>query len=156
MVRRMARDTADRAIAEERRTHVARYRLQRLSVREIAERLAVDGLRNPTTSQPWDHATVHRDCRALALEWRRDALADTARRTGEVLAELREVRRQAWAAGDLNVVLRALKQEAELLGLDAPTRVDFTALIRLDAERAGLDPDEMVRVAEQVLRESRT
>lgn len=53
-------------------------------------------------------------------------------------------------------VLRIMDRRAALLGLDAPTRSDFTAVIRLDAERAGLDPDEAVRIAEQVLRESRT
>lgn len=152
----MAFNSASTDIIAHRRARVAYWRLRRLSDRDIAAKLAAEGLANPETGEPWTHVTVHLDRQALRRQWGRDSSVDTGTHAAEVLAELREVRRQAWEAGDLTIVLRALKQECELLGLDAPTRVDFTALIRLDAERAGLDPDEMVQLAEQVLRETRT
>lgn len=151
----MPRSTADQAIAEERRRRVAYHRLRRLTEREIAAALEAEGLRNPATDEPWTHVTVHRDLVALAGQWRSEALADTAPIKAELWAELREVRRAAWAANDFATVLRALKQEAELLGLDAPLKVDLEARIRELAARENLDPEEAVEEARRVLRDAR-
>jgi|SRR5581483_1753264 len=150
----MGRNAAADA-ADHRRARVAHHRLRRLSVREIAAELEREGLRNPETGEPWTWVTVHRDCQALARRWQREALADTAPLKAELWAELRAVRRQAWTDGDLATVLRALKQEAELLGLDAPVKVDVVAYVRDLAAREGLDPDEAVATAERILRDAR-
>lgn len=42
-----------------------------------------------------------------------------------------------------------------MYGLDAPVLVDVEAVVRAEAERAGLDPDEVVREAAGYLREQR-
>ena len=61
-------------------------------------------------------------------------------------------------AGDVPAVLallRIMEREAKLLGLDAPTKVDIEARVRLIAEREGFDPDEAVRDVYRILKESR-
>lgn len=151
----MARNGAGDEIAEQRRARVAHHRLRRLSTREIAAELEREGLRNPDTDEPWTYVTVHRDLQALTKQWRADALGDTAPLKAELWAELRAVRRTAWEGADLPTVLRALKQEAELLGLDAPLKVDLEARIRELAAREGLDAEEAVEEARRVLRDAR-
>lgn len=153
----MKRDTADQGIVAHRRRRVAYHRLRGLAVREIATALEVEGLRNPDSEEPWTHATVHRDCVAMVAEWRRDALGDTAPLRAELWAELREVRRAAWEAGDTATVLRAVKQEAELLGLDAEKRVkiDIDERVRRLADILNLSYEEALAEVNEVLREHR-
>ena len=95
------------------------------STRKIAEYLATQPtLWNPETRKPWSQDTVKRDLTILTHEWREAAVQDTdAFRTAH-LAELREARAGAWRKDDIASVLRALKQEADLLGLNAPQRID--------------------------------
>jgi len=52
-------------------------------------------------------------------------------------------------------LLAVMARRAELLGLDAPRRIDVEGMLRAAALRDGLDPDEMVREAESYLREQR-
>lgn len=102
-----------------RQRRVARWRLQRLTVDEISERLA-------ETSTPASRATVARDVQKLELKWRTDSLRDMGTLKGEHVAELREVRRRAWEGtkGDgkpqLFYVLKSLDQEAKVLLLEQP------------------------------------
>lgn len=138
---------------EARRARVAQLRLQRLTERAIAAKLEAEGIINPGTGRPWTCVTVHDDLVALSERWQAEALADTKPIKAELWAELREVRRQAWESGDLTTVLRALKQEAELLGVDAPTKIDLVAYVRELATREGLDPEEAVAMAERIVRE---
>jgi hypothetical protein len=149
------RSRAHRDLIEARRARVAELRLRRLTTRDIAVRLAEEQILNPETGESWSHVTVAEDLKALTAQWRREALADTAPIKAELWAELREVRRQAWEAGDLTTVLRALKQEAELLGLDAPLKVELEARIRELAAREGLDVEEAIEEARRVLRDAR-
>lgn len=60
--------------------------------------------------------------------------------------------------GDGNAVdrvLRIMVRRADLLGLDAPAKIDIGVYVRRMAEEMGLDPDEAMREAERVLREAR-
>lgn len=113
-------------IIDQRRRMVAALSLRKLTQRELVEALRTKGLRNPDTGRPYGLATVNRDLKALCKAWRLAAAADIAERKGLHLAELDEVKRAGWAAKDLAVVLRALGQEARVLGLDAPWRADVT------------------------------
>lgn len=142
-------------IVAHRRRLVASLRLRRLSQREITKALEQQGLRHPTTDEPWSLTTVHLDCRALAEEWQATAVSDIGKLKGEHLAELREVRRAAWSEKDYMLVLRSLKQEAELLGLDAPQKVDIRSEVHLIAVQLGVPESEAVAIAEQVIREAR-
>lgn len=51
------------------------------------------------------------------------------------------------------LVLAADKRTAELLGLDAPTRVDIEHRIRQMAEAVGIDPEAAIAEAEAIIRE---
>ena len=50
------------------------------------------------------------------------------------------------------MVLRIMERRAAMLGLDAPKKIDLTAYIRDLAEREGIDPDEAVAAAEEIVR----
>lgn len=56
----------------------------------------------------------------------------------------------AMLAGDTaaaNTVLGILKREADLLGLDAPKKIDIEGRLRAMAEAEGFDPDQAIEVA---------
>lgn len=150
----MALNTAGRDVIEVRRSRVAHWRLRGLSAREIAAQLAVEELVNPRTGAPWDHVTVFNDLRALTQTWRAEALGDTAPLKSRLWAELRAARRRAWAQEDLITVLRGIKLEAELLGLNEPDRVDVEVRVRGLALARGLDPEAAVDEVRRILDES--
>ena len=50
------------------------------------------------------------------------------------------------------MVLQIMDRRARYLGLDAPQKIDLTASIREMAEREGIDPDQAVRDAEEIVR----
>ena len=52
------------------------------------------------------------------------------------------------------LVLQIMDRRVRLLGLDSPQKIDITGWIREMAKREGLDPDQAVRDAEDILRES--
>lgn len=151
----MSPNTSTEAIIAHRRRLVAGMRLRHVTLREIVDALARSGEQNPATGKPWSLFAVHADSKALDAEWRAEAAKDTDTHKSAMLAELREVRRKAWAEGSLAIVLRSLQQEAQLLGLDEPAKIDIGVYVRRMAEEMGLDPDEAMREAERVLREAR-
>lgn len=136
-----------------RRGQVAHLRARGLSCREIATKLADAGCNNPTSGAPWTHDTVHRDIQALTVDWQRTTGEDFKAQVAVHLAELREVRKVAWETMELGIVLKSLKQEAELLRLHAPVEVDVEEPIRTMARQLGLDEDEAVKNALAILKE---
>jgi hypothetical protein len=143
---------ADPTIIAHRRQLVARLRLRLVSVRDIQRSLAGQFV-NPLTGEPWSLGTVAGDLVVLQRAWRRVAAAEIAARQGELLAELREARRVAWAANDLDVVLRGIRQEADLLGLNAPRQIDLTVRVRALAAALGIDEATALAEAERIIRE---
>lgn len=144
-----------RDVIAARRERVSFWRVRGLSTRAISAKLADEKLTNPRTEQPWDHDTITDDCKALLHIWQRSAQASTEARVAAQLAEYAAVRAAAWEAGDFNVIIRALKQEAELLGLNAPTKMDIELRIRQHARSLGFDEDEAVREAQSIIEEWR-
>jgi len=100
-----------------RREDVARLRLRGHTQRQIGELLNISA------------ATVNHDLAYLKDEWRASALASMEEHKTQVLAELEEVKRAAWAVKDMHAVLKALKAISDLLGLDAPMRVEETVTV---------------------------
>jgi len=49
-----------------------------------------------------------------------------------MLAELQEVKRKAWADGDLKSVLAAIKHERDLFGTDAPKKTELSGTVRTE------------------------
>jgi hypothetical protein len=121
----MTLNTSDEEVIAARRHKVAQLRLRGATQRELALSIGCS------------LGTINGDLTALRQEWRAAAAADTTEHIAAVLAELREVRRAAWAqmgGKGLPIVLQALKQECALLGLDAQSDTllpgDMTIIVR--------------------------
>ncbi len=109
-----------------RRLAAGIYLRESLTLEQLALRLAtlttpdgqaVIGGANPETEQPWSCDTLSRDLKALKKQWRDDAKAEIDTHTTRILAELQEVKREAWARGRLTQVLMAIDREMKLLGI---------------------------------------
>jgi|GEM_PF-6835017 len=108
--------------------------------------LEISGLVNVSPSQ------VSRDLGIIAKGWRESAARDIGEKKARDLAELEMVRRELWESwnqskqekGDpryVSELLKALKQSAELLGLNAPEK----SSIAIDVERIlDMGPPEIV------------
>ncbi|HOA25318.1 MAG TPA: hypothetical protein PKI52_15000 [Aggregatilineales bacterium] len=119
----MALSTAQRSLIEYRRERVASLRLRGLTEREIAEALPRLGIVNPQTGKPYSDVTVHNDLQVLEERWRAEAVRERAVHKANMLAEIREARREAWKAKDLVMVDRLMQREINLLGLDEPLQM---------------------------------
>jgi len=120
----MSLNTSRKDVIAHRRENVSRLRLRGLSIREIITAMAkMEPPMLGKDGQPYNVATIHGDLKAITAEWRERAAADIATLKAEQLAELREVKRKAWGAGDLANLLRAIKQEAEIIGTPADKTV---------------------------------
>lgn len=119
----MAMNKSQSEIRDHRRHRVAYYRLRGLNHREIIAALTNEEELNPKTNKPWSLGIINSDIRALGSEWRAQAARDTETHRATMLAELKEIVRAAWQSDDLTVILRSLKQQAELLGLDEPQQM---------------------------------
>lgn len=89
-------------------------------MREIVVALQQLGFVNPDSGEPWTLTTIHRDIQAIHTEWQRAAQKAIKKHKARQLAELAEVRRQAWHDNDMAAVLRAISLEMQLLGTEAP------------------------------------
>lgn len=119
----MALNKANEALIDQRRRLVASLLLRKLTRREIMKELEKQGLRNPDTGEPYALATVQGDIKALQREWRKEAQQNTGDHMAQILAELQEVKRAAWAKGQLFNVLRAIDTERDILGLTAAVKM---------------------------------
>jgi hypothetical protein len=114
---------------EERRARVAALLLQGLRPSEIASRVG--------NGSACARVKVSQDLRAIREQWKRSALCDYDAERGRVLAELENLKREAFASWEkskristgktsqpgnprfLEVIRNCLQDEAELLGLRA-------------------------------------
>jgi hypothetical protein len=134
-----------RDVIASRQERVAYWRVRGLSTRVIAERLADEGHTNPRTGNAWDHVTIEHDCLAVHARWQELANQSNHEWVTVQLARYEAIFTAAMEADDLGVAARILKQQAELLGLNAPKKIDLEILLRADAEANGLDADELIR-----------
>ena len=146
----MALNNSWQAIVAERMDLVASLVARQLTQREICAALERMGKLNPRTRQPWQLGTINGDIRRLRERWLESAQRSIELHQAERLRELAEVKKAAWQARDLDKVLRAIKQECEILGLAAPIKLDVT--LRRIAEEFGLTPEEILAEAEAYLR----
>lgn len=77
---------------------------------------------NPKTGEPYTLTTIHGDKQTLVKRWREEAMADVESHVSRQFAEIQEVKKLGWQQKDGDLVLKALKRESQLLGLDAPQR----------------------------------
>ena len=121
----MPLNNANEAIEAKRRDLVSSFLLRGMSQREVQEALA-GAMKNPLTDEPYSLGTVNGDIKRLRLEWRKSAAANTEVHKARQLAEIREVKRQAWTDNDPALVLRAIDLEANITGTKAPQRNELT------------------------------
>lgn len=154
-------------ICELRRLMISRCRLRGLSRWEIHQWLIDNGIINEETGQPFPMTTIVDDEAELRKRWRQQTDINIDERKKVLLAEIHEVKRLAFLRNDLNVVLIAIKQERDILGIDvAPTiNVNLEAgqslaqklegvaarlslAEELDEEHKPITPDEIILDAE--------
>lgn len=122
------------ALIDRRRLRVAELVKRRKTQREIVDILTVEGFANPDTGDPYSLGTINADVKALRAEWKREARQEMDAHRADLLAEINEVKRAAWGSDitvkqesegdkpvpDLPVIIRALRLQAAVLGLDKP------------------------------------
>lgn len=120
------------AIVEDRQRRVAQLVNRGLTQRQITASLPTIECLNIETGEPWDLRTINRDVKALRKDWREKAAGDTRQHQANVLAELAEVKRANWAMkpADFTVILKAIKQECDIMGLNAPVKHNIDATLR--------------------------
>lgn len=147
-------------VITKRRELVARLRVRGLTMREIVNALAAPGdsqFINPQSDQPFTLDTIKHDCHALDKQWRERAGVTIAEHKARHYIELQEVKRAGWKALDLASVLRALKQEADLLGLDAPKQLDINIIRKRAqeiADRLGVPVNDVLAQADRIAGEA--
>ena len=117
----MALNTANEAIEAKRLELVAALRLRGRTQREIQQALGQQ-LVNPATNEPYSLATINGDIKKLEKQWRKAAADSTIEHKARQLAEIGEVKRQAWLDKDPALVLRAIDLEANITGTKAAVR----------------------------------
>lgn len=132
----MTLNTSQRDMMEMRRAAVARLRLRGLTLREIALALAKGDAKgqgrilNPDTGEPYSNVTILNDLKALSAEWKENAQADISEHRARQIAEIEQVKRQAWSDSDGALALRAIELEMKLLGTNAPIKIDISTTLQ--------------------------
>lgn len=124
---------------EYRKNLVTKYHLEGYSTREIAQALVDEGCINPDTGGKFSHGTIANDLQEIKQEWQKTSFKDLIEFKAQHLAELRLVKKKAWAEQQYKVVLNALMQEAKILGLDAPSKIQTEHSFSGDATQEILD-----------------
>ena len=121
----MGLNTSNEMIEARRLELVASLRLRRRTQREIQQALATQ-LVNPKTGEAFSLGTINADVKKLEKGWRESAAAKVEEHKAQQLAEIQEVKRQAWNDKDLPIVLRALSLEADITGTKAPVQTEIS------------------------------
>ena len=130
---------------EERRWTVMELRHAGATYRDIARHLQIS------------IATAHKDYTHAVRTWAQpiaDELRDTeaARYDRLQLAYWQKALDGDHAAAQ--IVLRIFDRRARLFGLDEPAKIDITAFLEKAAEEAGIDVEEIIADAEEIIRRS--
>ncbi len=131
-----------------RRERVARLRLRGLTEREIAFQLGSgeNALFNPKTHKPYSNFIVHKDLEWLREQWEKEATKEIGEWKTKLIVEVEEVKRAAWAHGELETVLKCVTQQRKILGLDAPIKVAPTTPNGESAYESLSDDDRAARI----------
>jgi len=135
-------------LQEHRREAVARHMLRGLSLREIQDKLATaDKILNPDTKEPYSVETIRSDQAAIKRLWASSTKASVETHRARQLAELGEIKREAWGAGNHGLVLQALSQESKLTDTAAPLRINVSLVSDWWAavERMGHNPESVLK-----------
>lgn len=122
----MALNSSKKAIIEQRRALVASMRVKGLSQREIVANLTDHGYVNPKTEKPWSLGIINSDIAHTESEWREACTKDVCEHKARQLAEINAVKKSAWGSKEYAVVLKAIDQEAHILGTKAPIKQELS------------------------------
>ncbi len=119
-----------------KRTELVAHLLAKgLTIREITDAMASEGVVNPETGKPYGKSTIGHDAQAARAMWRRHIIGAYEHIRPDVVAEILEVKRAAWARivadengvmydrADLKTILDANEQLIKVLGLAEPRRI---------------------------------
>lgn len=109
-----------------RRELIASARLRGATYSELEVILKESGLKNPSRNKTWSRGTIADDLKAIQKEWMERAISDVGEHFSRVLAELQEVKKDGWAKGDRQAVLRAIAQECRMFGFNAPVKLQIS------------------------------
>jgi hypothetical protein len=135
-------------LQDQRREAVARHMLRGFSLREIQGKLENDDkILNPDTRQPYSVETIRSDQAAIKRLWASSTKASVEAHRARQLAELGEIKREAWTAGNHGLVLQALSHESKLTDTAAPMRIniDLVSSLWSALERAGHNPETVFK-----------
>ena len=121
----MALNTANEAIEARRKDLVMALVLRGRTQREIQQALGQQIL-NPATNEPYSLGTINGDIKDLKRKWQKDASESIEKHKARQLAEISEVKRQAWNDKDTSTVLRSLDLEANIIGTKAASRQEVS------------------------------
>ena len=142
---RPIKEKQSKALEDARRSRVAALHVRGLSEREIVAALGAgdNPITNPQTGEPYSLTTIHNDLDFLRMSWRAAAAAEYGDLKGQQLAELRALRRAAWAVGDREGVRKCLVDEVKLTGTAAPFKVAPTDPTGNEEYSGGWSDDEL-------------
>jgi len=124
---------AQRDNAQRRRLLIARLLPRRLSLREMAQVLEVQGIVNEK-GKAFSHQTIKKDLDILNEQFLEESNKEVAKHKARLLHELEEIKRIAYKGSTdgnvtekkLRVVLDAIKEQNKVLGLHAPEKVEVS------------------------------
>jgi len=107
----------------QRRRIVSSARLRGMTLNQIHQLLIDKGVTNTHLGRPWSVSVVSKDLKVLEEQWREEMMAEISSHRARILAEIKETKTAAWRAGKLSLVLKAINQEVDLLGLNELDRM---------------------------------
>src|SRR5215210_514719 len=140
-----------------RRRRVASYMIRGVSQQEIVEALpqGSKGITNPKTGKPYPQSSISKDMAWVEEQWAKEYAADIGFIKAQHLAETREARKAAWAKGNLPMVFKSLKHEADVMGLYAPKQSEVDVSGAVEHQNASGDRvetlDEIRRIERHIL-----
>lgn len=105
-------------LIEYRRLVTAQCLARKFTRYEILQEWTKLGIFNPNTQKPYSMTIVVMDIAVIKDRWRRAANESYDRLVGQLWGELEEIKREGWSQMEMPVVLNAIKQQRDLLGLD--------------------------------------
>jgi len=106
-----------------RRSFVGKAMARGMTLSDIQAFLVDNEIFNPNTNEPWSNAIICQDMEFFNSAWKDEALKNISDHRARILAELREIKKSAWAAGKHSTVLNAIDKEVKLLGLNELERL---------------------------------
>lgn len=140
------------SIQSYRRTFVSSLLARGMDAYEIHDELKKQGILNHRTKKPFGVQAIIGDIEVIRKNWYVRSIAPTLEMKAEQLGRLRQVQREAWAAGKYPAVIQAMKLEMELTGTLKPVSIEFhfdmELILQLNKiiEVAGLNGDQLLQV----------